>query len=357
MPLEEVCILPPVRAKHGALARLLLAADDGEGGPDAADRDKVVPGAVLPRHRKLQVPRGEELGGALLQVDGLGLLLHPVRHAEDLEVALPSLREVVVVAAAHPSLQPLLPLGRVGAHLGDKQRVALRDRARLHLRVEGEEHVLHPLRVANLAEEAGRLVQTLCPHLVPQDGHAYELRGDEGALIHQFRVHGAHAAQERLRGVPPHRVRRLARHREGVNEHLRVLPADAKQEVVDGPPDPLVRQVDAGDDLGDHLEPSVDGEGADGDLERLRHLPLPPVLEPEREEAERVLQAVPLAPQRDALEEAPDGLRHQGGELPGGGGGGLGCDIVKEGQCQPMPSLVPPRVQLRRARQGLHHAL
>ena len=66
--------------------------------------------------------------------------------------------------------------------------------------------------------------------------------------------------------------------------------ADVHQELVDEAPDQLTLGVDTGDQLGDDLEPRVDVDGADALHERLVDFGPVAVVEPQRQEPQRILQ-------------------------------------------------------------------
>merc|ERR1712078_267137 len=92
-----------------------------------------------------------------------------------------------------------------------------------------------------------------------------------------------------------------------------MVPADAAQQGVDEDAHGLVASVDPGDDLGDHLEPGIDGDVAEALLQGTLHVRVAAMAEPERQEPEDVLQGQAVAAartlpcgglaQRDAPEE------------------------------------------------------
>lgn len=160
------------------------------------------------------------------------------------------------------------------------------------------EHVEHALRVVLGKVEARRLLEALGPELVPEDGDADELVADERRLLDEERVLVAHAVHDAVGDLLAHQHLRLGRDEERVDERLRVGAADEVEQLGDGAPDERVRDVDARDDLRDDLEPDVDADAADALRDRNVDEVVVAVLEPQREQPERVLQRVALG-QRD----------------------------------------------------------
>ena len=161
----------------------------------------------------------------------------------------------------------------------------------------------HALDVVLGKVQTRRLLETLVPHLVPQDGDADQLVADEQRLLDEHGAVLAHRIHDAHRRLHAHGRRRLGRDGQRVHERLRMGRADVRQEVVDEAADARRRCADARDHLRDDLEPRIDGDRAEALAHGVGDVLEVPELEPQGEQAQCVLQRV-AARERNRAEEA-----------------------------------------------------
>ena len=176
--------------------------------------------------------------------------------------------DVERLTVAATAFARLVQIASVGLQEG---ALLARRRSAVHHGVQHVERLEHAAHVLLAKVELGRLLETLVPHLVPQNGHAYQLLAHQLGLVHQRVVvlaqhlqdaRGRHIALRHEvcvvvgHGRGGHRgeaggcraagpARRVAREYEPVDERLRMHFAEVEQQVVDEARHELLVGVDA----------------------------------------------------------------------------------------------------------------
>mmetsp|Transcript_17483 Transcript_17483/g.52433 ORF Transcript_17483/g.52433 Transcript_17483/m.52433 type:complete len:714 (+) Transcript_17483:377-2518(+) len=292
--LEQEHVLGAIAAVDGQLAGALLAGDHvqlrGEGG----DGHHRLPYQVRPRDRQFQPLGAHEGGGHVLELQHgeLGQLL--VDALEDVVVQVPRLVQVALLARALVPLAPLCRLTQLPpVRLDEGDFFESAGPGVGHLLVEGLQHVQHALHVRLAEVQPAGLLQRLVPHLVPQDGHADQLRTHQLGLLHQSGGVVAHVVHPPHGGGPPRLGLRFTGHQQRIHQRLRVMPPDAHQQAVDHLAHRHHSRVDARNHLGDDHQPGVDGDLGEAVLQGRLHVRLRPMVEPKGQDAQDVLQILP----------------------------------------------------------------
>mmetsp|Transcript_40692 Transcript_40692/g.104165 ORF Transcript_40692/g.104165 Transcript_40692/m.104165 type:complete len:708 (-) Transcript_40692:575-2698(-) len=153
---------------------------------------------------------------------------------------------------------------------------------------------------------------------MPQDGDADELVADQLRLLHQRRAVLPHVLHYVHRRGAPAGALALAGHPQRVHERLWMVAADADEEGVDEVAHGRDAGVDARDDLRDDDQPGVDRDVAKALLQRALHVEVVPVVEPQCEQTQDVLQRATVgADAADGLAEgdAAEEPKHRGRDV------------------------------------------
>mmetsp|Transcript_15410 Transcript_15410/g.37859 ORF Transcript_15410/g.37859 Transcript_15410/m.37859 type:complete len:625 (+) Transcript_15410:1236-3110(+) len=287
---------------------MLLGIDDLKGRDEPGDLDHLLPDLVGARDREDHVFGHEELRGDLVEMQ-LAHLLHLLRELpEHGGVVVPRPGDVLLALLDGVALAAVVRHREALAKNLMELLLAYGRGPCLQSPVQREQGVVVHLVEVVLSEPQTRcLLDGLLPQLVPQDGHADQFLRNEPALVDQDRVVLPHLVEDVLgRALPPLRGG-LGGYGEGVDEGLGVGLADLAEEVVHKPAVRCVRRLYPPNQLRDHVEPDVNTEALEAVDEGPPHCRPRPVLEPEPEQPQEVLQALALSLELDRCEEALDG--------------------------------------------------
>lgn len=318
VPLEEKRVGAAVIAVDLELARPLLGRDHRQLGVEGADANDGVLGLVGARHGEHEVARRVQRGRDVREVEGVELRELLADALQDAVVNLPRLLHAALgrarrrlvgrqlgddVLVARAPARRLVQLER---ELGEELHLAPRLRPLPHKLVDGAERRDH--RAGRLLPKVAtaRLLDRLDPQLGQQDRHAHQLGRDQPRVLDQRVEAVPHRREDRLRGLlARERLRVVRGHSQRVDERLRVLERDAREQLLHEPAHLGLARVEPRDHLRDHRQPRAHRHAREAALERRDNVRVPAMPKPEREQAEQVLQR--LAPaERNRAEEGDD---------------------------------------------------
>eukprot|EP01137_Pigoraptor_chileana_P037294 Opistho-2@34173 len=150
----------------------------------------------------------------------------------------------------------------------------------------------HALNVVLAEVESRRLLKPLVPHLMPQNGDADEFLAHKKCLFHKHGRVQPHCVHDGEGGTAAGHRLRLGRHGQRVDKGLGMLPTNVRKQLVDETADHRTGRVNARDELWYHLQPRVNRHGLDPLHHGIIHLHKVPVLEPQRQQSQCVLQRI-----------------------------------------------------------------
>mmetsp|Transcript_11217 Transcript_11217/g.19663 ORF Transcript_11217/g.19663 Transcript_11217/m.19663 type:complete len:278 (+) Transcript_11217:507-1340(+) len=240
------------------------------------------------------------------------LLIDTLEH---MVVQIPSLMQFCFFSAAPIVAQPLVcliqlpPISLHECNFSECGGPCL-----LHHVVQRQQHGQHALHIALPKVETRGLLQALMPHLHPKDGHANELLADQLGLLYQIWGVLSDAVQHCIGSCASTCALALGGHQQGIHQCLWVMSSNLDQERVDETAHSVVVGVDARNDLWDDNQPCVNGDECKALLQGLFHVFIVPIVEPQGEEAQNILQVACAIPcclaQGNRPEESSNSRRH-----------------------------------------------
>lgn len=267
------------------------------------DTNQLLPGRITPRHRQFQILARQQLRTHILQLQRRQLRQLARYPPEHMIIQIPCLIQIPPIARQLVVIAPFQRLRQIPTIRLTKRRLLQRLRPSLQHRMQRLQRLKHPAHITLAKVQPRRLLQSLVPLFVPQDRHPDQLLTAHQRLLHQCRRVVAHRFQYLVGGRFARHRRRFAGHRQRIHQRLRMRLANVHQQLMNQLADQRPVRIDARNQLRYHLQPRVDLDHLHAVVQRLEHVRILAIVEPQRQQAQRVLQRIAVQ-QIDGAEEA-----------------------------------------------------